>query len=557
MMYRKIAFFLSVVLFCIHPAFGFSNNMNNAQRLIPVGHWIYDSLIKVEAECGWVSFGQNAPLSVAEIMGYVQEIPYENLSDAGKKAVEEIETYINREYLAIESKALSIGIDPSLSIEFYHKQTDEIPWIYDSYEKQHIIDLPILLSGGNFVFIESDMFLGLNYWSAEEDGVFTNIPYNTDFLEFHFPKTAYISMGIPILDLFSFNFQLGQGRLSVGKTQMGSIILSEYSYSDAYAQFSLYSPKIRYTATTIQLEVNKYLYLHRLELKPIKQVQFGLLEGVLVNAPLELRFLNPLTIFHNYSAWRTYANYNKSTANGVSNTYNGTSRIGSYFGLTFDVNPWKYLRLYGLFGMNQFQTTYEREMYPEVAGKIPNSLGFQGGMETYLPYKEGYFILGFEGLYTNPWMYISEDADWSFYQTRYDIIKNTNTPIFSWIGSPFGPDAIGFSSTVGYDFGSLWSVNLVYQYIKKGEQSFSLFSSVDGSGKNNYYPSSVEEATQKSPTGIPQTTHTVALSGSYSPLNWIDISLKLGYTFIDCFNHQKDILKSGLEVSCSCSIRMP
>lgn len=556
-MKKQIVCLILLLIFSLFSIFTQSFDGRNLQRLIPAGHWIYDSLIKIEAETGSVSFAQNAPLSTAEIMGYLSQIPDDNLSTAARHSMDSITAFLAREYPSLASKAISIGIDPELSLEFYHKQTPGLPWIYNNYEKKHLIDIPILLSVGNFVFIESDIFAGNNYWTVLEDSNFVNIPLNSSELDIHFPKTAYISAGLPVFDVFSINFQLGQGKLSVGNTLLGSIFLSEYLESDAYAQLSFYSPKIRYAATTIQLEVNKYLYLHRLELKPIKQLEFGILEGVLVNAPLELRYLNPLTVFHNYSAWRSYGAYNKGQVDGDEKTYDGTSRIGSYFGLTIDANPWKYMRLYGLFAMNQFQTKYERENFPEGAGKIPDSLGFQAGAQTYIPYRSGYFSGGIEGLYINPWLYISDDTGWSFFRTRYDLIKETETPIHTWVGSPYGPDSIGFACTLGYEYTNKWSVNLLIKHIISGEHSFSLFNQISSTGKYTYYPSSVEEATQISPTGVPEKTTMVLLSGSYIPLNWIEISLQLGYTYTTCFNHTEGDNKYGIEAVVSTSISLP
>lgn len=527
------------------------------QRLIPSGHWVYDAVIRIEAETGKASFAQNAPLSTAELLLYLDEIDFDSLSEAGKHEYSSIMSFFNKDYLSFGSHNLSLGIDPLATIEFYHKAEDDISWNYSSHDKKHILDLPVIIGAGDFLCVESVFFAGLNYWAAEENGVFTNIPYKSDAMDAHFPSTAYISAGLPIYDIFTMNFQLGKGNLSVGRTQLGSIFLSDYSDHDAYALFSLYSQKIRYAAAVIQLEVNKNLYLHRLEFMPYKKIQIGLHEGVLVNAPLELRYLNPLAIFHNYAAWRTYGKYNNSTADGSANTYDGFSRVGSYFGLTFDINPWRFMRFYGLFAMNQFQTAYERETYPESAAKIPDSLGFQGGIETFVPFKKGYFYGGIEGLYTNPWLYICDDVDWSFYRSRYDLIKNTNVPVHTWVGSPYGPDTLGFSGKAGYEVVSQWAAHFSYKTITRGEHSFALFSLYDASGKNNYYPSSVEEATQKSPTGIAEVSHSFTVSGSYSPLPWIDISSQVGYTVVTNSKHVEHKTDKGFEFVISCSISLP
>jgi len=50
--------------------------------------------------------------------------------------------------------------------------------------------------------------------------------------------------------------------------------------------------------------------MHKMDFN-FKRFQFSILEGAMVAAPLELRFLNPVMIFHNYAAWRSYTDYDE------------------------------------------------------------------------------------------------------------------------------------------------------------------------------------------------------------------------------------------------------
>ncbi len=556
MMYKKNAFLICIVLFQIHTLLGFSTDTYNAQRLIPAGHWVYDSIQILAMETGAVSFTQNAPLTIAELTIHLYAIHYDSLSDSGKAEFNRILDFFRTSNISFTSGPLSFSVEPSINPEFYYKNNSTLDWMYGYKEKLHILDFPLELSLSDFLYIESDIFAGLNYWAAADDTLLTNIPTKADSLDLHFPKRAYISSGIQFSDSWCVNFQLGSGDVSVGSTYLGSLILSKYFESDAYAQLSIYSPKIRYASTTMQLEVNKYMYLHRLEFRPIERLEFGLLEGVLVNAPFELRFLNPLTVFHSYTAWRTYASYNAGQHNGGANTYSGGSRIGSYLGLTVDFNPWKYMRVYGLLALNQFQTPYERKNFP-AASAIPDSIGVQGGIDAAVPFMGGYLTGGVEALYTNPWLYISEDADWSFYRSRLDILMQTTTPINSWVGSPFGPDTIAYDARAGYKYEGLWSASLGYQYVAQGENSFNLFSQFSPDGHNSYYPKTAEEATLSSPTGIPEITNRMYIRASFNPLDWIALLAQVSYTVQTNSDHIEGTKNTGIELVFSTSLSIP
>jgi hypothetical protein len=79
----------------------------------------------------------------------------------------------------------------------------------------------------------------------------------------------------------------------------------------------------------------------------------------MVYAPLELRFLNPLAIFHGLESFKTYGDYNEDIGNTGLDAHD--SRVGSYFGTKLEVQPWKYMRFYGLFAMNQLQLGVEKK----------------------------------------------------------------------------------------------------------------------------------------------------------------------------------------------------
>ena len=159
----------------------------------------------------------------------------------------------------------------------------------------------------------------------------------------------------------------------------------------------------------MQLAVSKYLYFHELDFRPFKRLKITAIKGVMVNAPLELTYLNPVEFIHGLESWGAYKDYNHDIGNSTLNESN--SRVGSLLALAAELNPWKYGRLYVLFQMNEFQLPSEKK-------SVPNSLGLQGGLDIQIPSQNGYWTANLEGLWTSPYMYRLRNKNWSFCMSR-------------------------------------------------------------------------------------------------------------------------------------------
>jgi hypothetical protein len=528
-------------------------------KLIPAGHWLYDSMMTVAAEDGEVCLAQNAPLSVAEIRRYLREIDPEKLSPAGVKEYERIIGYLDSEdRIEMKSGVITLGAELQLNPEFYYKSNDNIDWTFHYYYKDNAGTLPVFFDVADAVLVEADLFAGKNYYASADGSSWTNIPFSHNDFEFSFPRTAYLSTGFTLKGEACINFQIGRTGLSIGNTQTDSIVLSDKFETDGYAQLSFFSPGFRYTGDVAQVDVNQFLYLHRIDLHPFKRIQIGLLEGTFVDAPFEFRFLNPLMIMHSFGAWEGYGSYNETTDDGSSKDYPGGSRACAYFGITFDLAIAKYSRLYGLYAQNEIQTFWETQ---DTYGRtIPDSFGFQLGEETKLPSKAGgHWIIGIEGVYTNPWLYIKQDPDWSLFHSRYDEL--TGKYVNTWIGSQFGPDTIAGQFRFGYDMHGRWSVETQYLFMAQGENSsFDLFDDeLDPEGRHTYYPSvawnegllsdSAAEALARAvtPTGIPQYTNRVLVRGSYQVLPWMELSSQIAVSFVSNCGHIENNFQCGFE----------
>jgi hypothetical protein len=266
----------------------------------------------------------------------------------------------------------------------------------------------------------------------------------------------------------------------------------------------------------------------------------------MVNAPLELRYLNPLTVFHGLESYKTYKDYNEDLGNtAVEDPKTHDSRVASFFGTKLEAQPWKYMRFYGLFAMNQLQLGIEKENWPNTL--TPDALAFQGGAEFSLPFRQGYWTFGLEGTYTYPFMYVLYDKNWSFYKQQDEV---DNMDVRYWLGTPFGPDSIAGTFWFGYHRLKTWSAEFSFLYAAQGERSGTdIFDTDDYRSTPEHYNVVV------SPTGTPIYTYTFSLKGVYTPLPWLRVSFEPGYRIIHNAAHISGQTKQGFEFALAMSFR--
>jgi hypothetical protein len=338
-------------------------------------------------------------------------------------------------------------------------------------------------------------------------------------IDTNLPKRAYISAGVPLGEGFGINFRLGIGDDFIGRTRTGSVIFSDNMKEPSYGNLTIYTPYLKYTADVIQMEVTKYFYLHRININVFNRLSFSMVEGVLVNAPFEIRFLNPLMIFHGLTAWQTYkmrGGYNDQFFGG-----GAEERVGSFLGMIFDGRIWKYGRLYGMVAMNQFELPFV-EGGPD--STIPDAFAFQAGYESFIPVSTGYLNFGLEGVYTFPYMYVLDSVNWSFVRESKEV---SNDLTREWTGTPFGPDSIAGTLWAGYQSSSSWSVEGSFLMAVQGERSgTSVFDNPP------YFPTTHGEILLTTPTGTPTYTYIISAKGNWSPLDWIHLSLRPAYKIV-------------------------
>ncbi len=598
------AAFLSFCPFLIAETYG-------TQQLIPAGHWVYDALFMLSNETKRTSFATNAPIPVGELKMYLNLVPYEKLSDSGKNLYDKLSEYLGEKAYGVDMGPVYFGFNLNATPEVLYKSNSELDWSFatdytghknsvngynilspghyrdksdgsninwtdddgncpgingstsnknieiaeygaysgfiNSYGSKAFAELPLYLGWSDYFIIHTGISFAKSFWGMESDSNVTNIFYNTTDMDFFWPKTAYGSAG-KTFEKWGVNVSFGRQGLQIGKTLTGSVIYNSTFETEGYFQLNLYSPRMKYNLDVVQVSTDKYLYMHSVEARPLFDwVRFGIMEATLVQSGFELKHLNPLMIMHSFGSWE-----DSDYVSDIEKDYYGEAHICQYMGISLELTPFKYSRLYFLYAQNEMQTPLE--LGSANANAIPDGIGFQAGFELTIPDKNnGWWTGTLEGVYTTPFCYIKQGADWSLYSTRNNMQSNSSIPLCSWIGSPFGPDALGFQARVGYSQISKWNAELDYLFLAHGTNSFGLFNNtieIDGEKYYAYYPSVLrkmglitdEEAENIARTyvltGSVQFTNCITAKASYNITTQMSLSGRATYSFI--FNNKNE-----------------
>jgi hypothetical protein len=550
---NKIFIFTFLLVFCLC-ASDMAFSLPPQKQLQP-GDWAYDAIAVLSREQSKVFF-IDSRVTVAQMEKFLEEIDIDSLSESSLIIYDRLAAYLKSEpSMNLQSNALSIWFDLALQPEAYFKSNKNNLWIFNDHARSPILQLPWGFSLGSWITAEMELYFGQNEYAATLHDNYVNIPLDpVAQADIHFPRRAYVSVGSPISDASGFNLAMGIGDNFYGRTRTGSIIISEYLERMVYAQASIYSPFLKYTAQVLQYEVNRYHYMHYIQIRPHRTFSFSAAEGVMVNAPLELRFLNPFTIFHSYESYKTYKKYNDDVANGgneVVEDYNGHSRIGSYLGLKFEYQPVNNFRFYGLFVMDVLNLPMKKTHWME--GLYPDAIGFQAGTEFSFPVKGGYWEFGLEGVYTYPYLYIMWGKGWSFYKEvpELDIMNDPpySYPLRYWTGTPFGPDTIAGTLWAGFRSSTNWYGGFSFTFSAQGERSpLTVFDRFDD---DKIRPTHLVYDVTVPPSGTPVYTYTASLRGEYSPKKWLNLTLQPGYRITVNTGHIEDRLDQGVEIAFS------
>ncbi len=545
----------------------------NDGQIIPPESQIYEDFLKLQSNSKLFIFTNNTPLSVRELKFYLKQYDYDNLDEYGQYLYDKLyDQLYEKEDLFPNFQDFHFTLHPQLNLEFYYKTRKDIPWGFEYYFKDNIISAPLNIGYGDNVAMGANFFLGKNHIAAGRNDNFCNFPLNITEkfdpldVEFYFPTFAYASFG-KTFENWGYNLQAGKQGKTIGQTLSGSIIYNKTFETDAYFELDLFTPVVKFTMDVVQVSSNRmdiiqqgsnterYLYIHQFDIRFFKKLKFSIMEGSLVVNPFSLRFLNPLPFMHQFGGWLNYSTDENK------NIYRETNFCAD-FAYMLEYVPVTNLRLYAIYNQIEMQLPYERGN--SWGRYYPNSIGLQAGADYSLFFNNNASLnFAAEFVYNSPYMYIKQTPSASLYKFRIDM--QTKGKVYSWIGSPYGPDCLGGIFNVEYSHPD-FKIGLGYIILAHGQNDLTIFDSMtDDKQYYDYYPS-VEYKLRKEGyttdededqlfkkaislklSGIKQITNSIAVNGSYYINEKFELNGRVLFNYILNSNHQKNNNVFGVE----------
>ena len=571
---KKLFFIFALCFFFIS---GLSAKVINDGQIIPPESQIYKDFLLLQSNTKLFSFTNNTPLSVNELKFYLKQYDFDALDDYGQFLYNKLhdQLYEKEDFLK-NVPDFQITIHPKLNLEFYYKTDKEVPWSFNYYYKDNILSAPLNLGYGQNLAMGGNFFLGKNYIAASSPDNICNFPLNFTNafdpldVEFYFPTFAYAGYG-KAYENWGYNFHAGKQGKSIGQTLSGSIIYNKTFETDAYFELDFFTPVVKFTMDVVQVSSNRmdnlqlggnterYLYLHEFDIRIFKKLKFSIMEMSMIANPFSLRFLNPIPFMHQFGGWTNYITDDNK------DIYRETNFCAD-FAYMLEYLPVRNLRFYAIYDQIEMQLPWERGN--SWGRYYPNSLGLQLGADYSLFFENNSSLnINAEFIYNSPYMYIKQTPSASLYRIRIDM--QTKDPVYSWMGSPYGPDCLGGFLNVEYNH-QAFKAGLGYSILVHGENDFGIFNSKikdDSSGSEyyDYYPSvewklgqkgysvdeTEEELYQKAlnmkPTGTTEITNAVSLNGTYFINTFLELNSQVVFKYINNFGHQKNTNKFGTE----------
>jgi hypothetical protein len=485
------------------------------------------------------------PLSRDEVALFLTEFDVETLSSAGRGAYKRIQSALTPKTL-FSSGFFSLSTHIALSGAMRFRTNTNIAWDDFSYhfkDDPALLTIPVNLFFGDAaqLFIEPTVTRDPSIFDEANTAFGTNILYKPEHFDMNIPLRAFFAAGGPW-----WNFQLGRDRVSFGAGRSGNMAVSDTPDYYDMMRFSLFSSIFKYSLLISQSPLklnesnnsllapganapdfnngglsettNRYLYIHRIDVRLFKKVSLAFTEGVMVgNSPLELRFINPLMVFHSFFSWRDYPEWN--------NDVDRSHMAGSLFSFDIDWAILPSLAFYGQFVLNELSTQYEIDNYPE--SQAPNATGYLAGLEFSHDFSGWQTTFWGEFVYTDPFLYTLSSPFASFIWMRRLAEIGAKPLRYTWFGHPEGRDTILFAVGSSFSKGKL-EFSADASFAIRGEHTIQWDWGM-GEGYND----------QRTPTGTAEKRLTLIFGSVWRISSYLTLSGQVGGAFIFNDNHKE------------------
>jgi len=495
-------------------------------NMILTGDPVIEDIHYLSVASGKSFLSFSSPLSPYEIRNFLNSIDESSLSPSAKEAYSRIE-----KRLTPEKQPLSLALDDifsfilniNASVEGKARTNNDISWYPRYPENLPLLSFPLQLFFSNIAQLYIEPTIGLRYRDQSSDNFDSNIPLGAEHFNVQFwPIRSFAAFGGSF-----WNFQIGRDRLFFGTGHTGSLSFSNNSTFFDFTRLSLFSPHVKYSLMIIQMPLKisdnlfpenfidwnsadvtettqRYFYLHCLDISLFNKFSINLMEGVLVgNAPIELKYLNPLILFHSLYSWTDYETWNPGKYNGSGHM------VGSFFSLEINYNIIKNLSLYGQFVMNQFALPGEIEN----GDQAPNGLAYMLGINFTHSFNLWGSIFYLEFIYTDPYFQILATPFGSFIQMEHEN--------YYLIGYP--RDTISLSLGTEFFLKDTLRLSGIFSWILSGVRSKDLW---DWENTNIH----------RTPSGIAENKFIISLGADWKPV--LNLTLSANVTGIYSHNNK-------------------
>jgi hypothetical protein len=415
------------------------------------------------------------PLAPDEIEQFLEKIDCSSLSPAALEAYDRVQKRLySQNSLAISGNFFSMSFHANLTIEGRLRFNQDIEWYSPKSGIAPLLSLPIQFHFTDLLQLYFEPIIAMDtehYDSAEYLNI--NIPLKANQFDLNLPLRAFVAAGSEW-----WSFQLGRDRLSYGMGHLGNLVVSDNPDFYEFTRLSFFSHFFKYSFLIIQSPLDitddiysgpalqpgtlnkttqRNFYLHRLDFNFFDVLSFALMEGLMVgNSAIEIRYLNPLIIFHSlYSSW-DYDTW----------TNNGGDMNGSIFSVELNWNIINSLATYGQFVMNEFATPYEIEGWPD--SQPPNGLGYLGGIKYSHSFNIWRSLFFFEFIYTDPYLYMNSTPFSSFIWMRR-LSLDPSRLRYDYFG--YSRDTIAYTLGTEFSKSNTLKISGEFSYLCQGEHT--------------------------------------------------------------------------------------
>ena len=525
--------------------------------MILVGDPVLDDIRFLSLETGMPILSFTLPLSPHEVKTFLDSIDESLLSAPALEAFSRVNRRLSLQAprVSFSSSDFYVFVDINATIEARARTNQRISWHPWYPTRPPVVSFPVRLFVGTFLQLYLEPTWKMSPIHYRRAGYFGfNAPLDYFQYDHLMPHRAFLTAGGRL-----WNFQIGRDRLSWGTGHMGNLSISDNPDFYDFMRLSFFTRFFKYSSLVVQMPLdirygllrdppfpdsavpgnrlyrttNRYFYLHRLDFMLFNSLTIGISEGVMVgNAPLQLRFLNPMMIFHQLIPWREYDRW------ADSDEYRGKEghMVGPFFSVEANWNIVNSFSVYGQFVLTQLELPDElRAEYPS-----PNGLGYLFGVQYSHSFTNWASVFFFEFVHTSPFLYMHPSPFASFIHMRILLF---DPPFYSSVGFP--RDLMMFTLGARFFRGDALSISGIFSLLYNGERDI----------RYDWQPGSPARD-ERTPTGITERQIIGTVSAQWRPLPFLTLSGSL--TGIHSRNnaHISGAREAGLQATLSVGVSL-